>query len=176
MDEITGLMREHGLWGLVTAFPLNSQEELAAAYRSLAGRGSAFSVTALYEPFGLAPLEAMSCGLPAVVTQNGGPSESLRDEETGQEFGVLVDPTDAQDIAAGLLRLVGPGNEWQAYHNAGRQRVLDRYTWEQTAMGYERVIEQVLAAHLPIPAYFRDPKPENEPSLSSLGNIWASGD
>ena len=175
MDEITGLMSEHGLWGTVTAFPLNSQQELAAAYRSLAGQGSVFSLTALYEPFGLAPLEAMSCGLPAVVTQNGGPSESLRDEETGQEFGVLVDPTDVQDIAAGLLRLVGPGNEWQAFHGAGQQRVLDRYTWERTATGYEGVIEELLAARLPIPAYFLDPKPENEPSLSSLGSIWPSG-
>jgi sucrose-phosphate synthase len=175
MDEITGLISEQGLWGMMTAFPLNSQEELAAAYRSLAGGGSAFAVTALYEPFGLAPLEAMSCGLPAVVTQNGGPSESLRDEETGQEFGVLVDPTDAGDIAAGLLRLVGPRNEWQAFHNAGRQRVLDRYTWERTATGYERVIEHMRAARVPIPAYFMDPRPENEPSLSSLGSIWASG-
>jgi sucrose-phosphate synthase len=175
MDEITGLISEQGLWGMMTAFPLNSQQELAAAYRSLAEGGSVFSVTALYEPFGLAPLEAMSCGLPAVVTQNGGPSESLCDEETGQEFGVLVDPADPEDVAQGLLRVVGSPESWQYFHQAGRQRVLDRYTWERTATGYERVIEHMRAARVPIPAYFMDPRPENEPSLSSLGSIWASG-
>ncbi len=43
---------------------------------------------ALYEPFGLAP-RLPSCGLPLVVTRNGGPSESLSDG--GTDFGVLVD-------------------------------------------------------------------------------------
>jgi sucrose-phosphate synthase len=108
-----------------------------------------------------------------VVTRNGGPSESLYDQETGQEFGILVDPTDPRDIAAGLLRLVGPENEWQAFHEAGQRRVLDRYTWEQTAAGYLRVLERTQAAHLPIPDYFWDPKPENEPALGSLGSVWS---
>ena len=33
-------------------------------------------------------------------------------------------------IANGLLRLVGPGNQWQAFHNAGIERVLARYNRE----------------------------------------------
>ena len=173
LDEIVEICERHDLWGKVSAFSLDSQQALASAYRCLSERHSVFALTALYEPFGLAPLEAMAAGLPAVVTQNGGPSESLYDGETGREFGVLVDPTDPQDIAAGLLRLVGPGNEWQEFHQEGRQRVLDRYTWEQTAAGYLQALERVLAARLPIPAYFWDPKPENEPSLGSLARTWA---
>jgi sucrose-phosphate synthase len=176
LDEIVDICEQSDLWGKVSAFSLDSQQELASAYRYLSGRHSVFALTALYEPFGLAPLEAMAAGLPAVVTRNGGPSESLYDRETGREFGILVDPTDPQDIAAGLLRLVGPANEWQALHKAGRERVLDRYTWEQTAAGYLRVLERVLAARLPIPDYFWDPKPETEPSLGSLASIWSSGE
>jgi sucrose-phosphate synthase len=175
LDEIVEICERHDLWGKVSAFSLDSQQELASAYRYLSNRHSVFALTALYEPFGLAPLEAMAAGLPAVVTQNGGPSESLYDEETGREFGILVDPTDPQDVAAGLLRLVGPGNEWQAFHAAGQQRVLERYTWEQTAAGYLRVLEGMLAGHLSIPAYFWDPKLENEPSLGSLASVWPSG-
>jgi sucrose-phosphate synthase len=175
MDEITGLMTEHGLWGMVTAFPLNSQQELAAAYRSLAGLGSAFSLTALYEPFGLAPLEAMSCGLPAVVTQNGGPSESMCEGE--REFGVLVDPADPEDVAHGLLRVVGSPERWQRFHQAGQQRVLSRYTWGRTAGGYLRVIEEMLQgpAHrggLSIPKYFANPTPETDIPLSALGRLY----
>lgn len=175
LDEIVAICEAHDLWGKVSAFSLDSQQELASAYRALSQRCSIFALTALYEPFGLAPLEAMAAGLPAVVTQNGGPSESLRDEETGEEFGVLVDPTDPQDIAAGLLRLLGPDSEWQTFHKAGRQRVLDRYTWEQTALGYLQVIEEVLDAHLAIPAYFRDPAPQNEASLDPLASVWPTG-
>jgi sucrose-phosphate synthase len=175
LDEIVEVCERHDLWGKVSVFSLDSQQELASAYRALSHRSSVFALTALYEPFGLAPLEAMAAGLPAVVTQNGGPSESLYDRETGHEFGVLVDPTDPQDIAEGLLRLVGPAGEWKTFQDAGRRRVLDRYTWEQTAAGYLRALEEMLAAHLPIPAYFRDPKPENEASLGSLASIWPSG-
>jgi sucrose-phosphate synthase len=175
MDEITAFMSEHKLWGTVTAFPLNSQAELAAAYRTLAQRGSAFSLTALYEPFGLAPLEAMSCGLPAVVTQNGGPSESMR--EGDREFGVLVDPADPDDIARGLLRIVGSKESWQHFHQAGIQRVLSRYTWERTAESYVGTIERMLRerAHhgtLPIPEYFTNPVPEHNIPLSELARVY----
>jgi sucrose-phosphate synthase len=178
MDEITANLAEHGLWGKVTAFPLNSQQELASAYRCLAGRGSAFALTALYEPFGLAPLEAMSCGLPAVVTMNGGPSESMR--EGDQEFGVLVDPTDPADIARGLLRVVGSGQSWEHFHQAGMQRVLSRYTWERTAEGYLKVIEAMLrdpdhVGQLSIPLYFSQPSAENDIGPADLENLYFAG-
>ncbi|RME73396.1 MAG: glycosyltransferase family 1 protein, partial [Chloroflexi bacterium] len=172
LDEIVHQMDAHGLRGLVTAFPLNSQAELAAAYRVAAASGSVFALTALYEPFGLAPLEAMSCGLPAVVTRNGGPAESLFDAAGGTEYGVLVDPADPADIARGLLKVLASPASWQYYHRAGLERVISRYTWSRTAEGYLSVIEQVLAepesapATLPIPAWFTNPVPENSISLA----------
>jgi sucrose-phosphate synthase len=89
----------------VSAFDLNSQEELAACYRFVGrSKRGIFALTAAYEPFGLAPLEAMAAGLPAVVTRNGGPRESLQDE--GGVYGILVDPEDPHDIARGLRELV----------------------------------------------------------------------
>jgi sucrose-phosphate synthase len=176
LDQVVAVCQENDLWGQVSAFSLASQGELAAAYRYLSGRRSAFALTALYEPFGLAPLEAMASGLPAVVTQNGGPSESLRDLVTGREFGVLVDPADPSDIAAGLLRLVGPGNEWEAFHQAGRERVLAKYTWDRTAEGYQAAIESLVARQpgklVAIPAYFSEPSPNNETQLDPLEDLW----
>lgn len=175
IDEITTLMTAHDLWGKVTAFPLNSQSELAAAYRYLALRRSVFSLTALYEPFGLAPLEAMSCGLPAVVTENGGPSESMREGE--YEFGVVVAPSDPNDIARGLLRVLGSKESWEHFHEAGMQRVLSRYTWERTAEGYLDVIEDVLqrpayAGELVIPEYFTNPRSDTDIPLSDLATLY----
>ena len=171
LEQVIASISDGNLWGKVTAFPLNSQAELAAAYRCLAGRRSAFCLPAWYEPFGLAPLEAMSCGLPAVVTRNGGPSESLREGE--REFGVLVDPASPGDIAQGLLRMLGSVEDWEHFHQAGMQRVLSRYTWERTAQGYLDVIEDVLrgtayAGQLPIPEYFTHPRPETDIPLSDL--------
>ncbi len=179
LDEVVAVCEAHNLWGKVSAFSLASQNELAAAYRYLSARRSAFALTALYEPFGLAPLEAMAAGLPAAVTRNGGPSESLYDEATGREFGVLVDPADPAHIAAGLLRLVGPGNEWETFHCAGRERVLARYTWDRTAEEYQAVVQSLLASrpaqYLGIPAYFSEPSAENHVPLETLENIWGKG-
>lgn len=165
LDEIVAVCERHNLWGKISAFSLESQAELAAAYRHLSRRRSVFALTALYEPFGLAPLEAMAAGLPALVTCEGGPSESLYDENTGEEFGVLVDPKDPGKIAAGLLRLVGSQSEWTAFEHKARHRVLSRYTWERTAAGYLEVIEQAVARRLPIAPYFLDPRPGTDLTL-----------
>jgi len=157
LDEIVEIIEQHDLWGKVSAFSLDSQLELAAAYRYLARRRSIFCLTALYEPFGLAPLEAIAAGLPGVVTKNGGPSESLYDERTGKAYGVLVDPTDPADIARGLLPLLKEPERWQHFHDVGIQRVHDMYTWQRTAEGYLRVIDDIRFRFVPIHPYFLDP-------------------
>jgi sucrose-phosphate synthase len=171
LAPIRDLISSAGLQGSVSAFALAGQERLAAAYRYLAERRSVFSLTALYEPFGLAPLEAAAAGLPLVVTANGGPSESLVEE--GTEYGVLVDPSDPGAVAAGLLRALGP--EWDDLAARGRQRVLDRYTWDRTAEGFLEAIERALAdrgRHLPvIPGWFD--RPETEPfGAADLAHLY----
>jgi sucrose-phosphate synthase len=116
--------------------------------------------------------------LPLVVTQNGGPSESLQEE--GTEYGVLVDPTDPADIARGLLRLLSDRETWEGFAQRGRQRVLDRYTWERTAEGYMAQIEALVAAPearrperlLPIHPYFQDPAPEHDITLETLWRLY----
>lgn len=141
--EIVGQIEDSLLRGCVSAFDLNSQEELAACYRFFGkSRRGIFALSSIYEPFGLAPLEAMAAGLPAVVTRNGGPKEILQDE--GGVYGILVDPEDPDDIARGLLELVQDGSRRQEMQKRGRQRVLDRYTWRRTAQGYLDEFHEIL--------------------------------
>jgi len=112
---------------------IQSQRELAATYRFFAGLGSVFALTAFYEPFGLAPIEAAASGLVCVATKNGGPSEIFEDGS-----GVLVDPFDAKDIARGLNQALDTA---EALAQKGYQRVIDKYTWNKTAAGYLTAIE-----------------------------------
>lgn len=179
LDAMADLCDEAGLWGKVSAFPLEGQAELAAAYRHLAKRRSLFCLPAFHEPFGLAPLEAMAAGLPAVVTKFGGPSESLH--EAGQDFGVLIDPNDPEDVAAGLMQVLGSPASWQRYSEAGRGRILARYTWERTAAGYAAVLTRLIQTdqttvdsrrRLPIPAYFVEPSASNDFTTADLAAMY----
>lgn len=111
-----------------------SQRALAAAYRAVAATGGVFALTAFYEPFGLAPIEAAACGLACVATRNGGPSEIFADGS-----GVLVDPAQPGDIARGLMEALD--NQAELARRA-RQRVLTTYTWDKTAESYLSVIAE----------------------------------
>ena len=184
LAPIRQVVEENNLWGKISAFGLSDQgqEALAATYRLMAKRRSLFALTALYEPFGLAPLEAAAAGLPVVATQNGGPSESLRKGDT--EYGVLVDPEDPADIARGLERVLCDEKEWDYFAQAGQQRVLKTYTWESTAENYLTLIEQMVSSPqagsrdqlLPIHPYFRNPQPQTDVSLEELSHVYFGSD
>lgn len=136
MEEILAAIEKGSIRDRVRFLNLQSQQELAAAYRYFARRGSVFALIAFYEPFGLAPIEAAACGLACVATEKGGPSEIFEDGS-----GILVDPFDSDDIARGLL--AGVENYSDLSHRAQR-RVREKYTWRQTAAGYLEVIEQCM--------------------------------
>jgi sucrose-phosphate synthase len=198
LDSLMEVIDRARLRGEVSMFAVRGQRALAATYRHLAGQRSVFALTALYEPFGLAPLEAMAAGLPAVVTKFGGPSESMR--EGDEEYGILVDPTDPEDVGAGLHTLTSSPERWQRYAEAGYGRVLARYTWERTAEGYleaisgrksdERREESATTLHagddpgvvsengarsperLQIPSYFTDPASGDGVSVEALDELY----
>ncbi len=175
---IRDVVKDNDLWGKISAFGVQDQKALAASYRFMAKRRSVFALTSLYEPFGLAPLEAAAAGLPVVATQNGGPTESLRAGD--REYGVLVDPQDPADIARGLERLLCNAHEWEHFAEVGQQRVLKSYTWEATAENYLALIEQVVSSPkarrpgelLPIHPYFINPQADNDISLAELSDIY----
>jgi len=132
LKPILDMISTAGLHDRVGFLNLRSQVELAAAYRCLARRKSVFVLPSVYEPFGLAPIEAAACGLACVATKNGGPSEIFKDGS-----GVLVDPFDVEDIARGMAEALDRQEELAI---RGRQRVLSMYTWDKTAAGYLEVI------------------------------------
>ncbi|NKI36545.1 glycosyltransferase family 1 protein [Wenzhouxiangella sp. XN79A] len=126
-----------GLRDRVLFVDARSQRQLATAYRHFARAGSVFALPSLFEPFGLAPIEAAACGLAVAATGNGGPSEIFADGS-----GVLFDPADPADIARGLIEALDRQVELAP---AGRERVRARYTWRRTAERYLGRIEANLA-------------------------------
>jgi glycosyltransferase involved in cell wall biosynthesis len=76
----------------------------AGALSALYRRARAFAYVPLTEGYGLPPLEAMRMGTPSVVA-NEVPSVIDLDDP-GPPPAVIVDPTDVEDIAAGLVRVL----------------------------------------------------------------------
>lgn len=138
LAPILEVIENHGLKSKVRFLNIPSQHALAATYRAVANSGGVFALTAFYEPFGLAPIEAAACGLACVATENGGPSEIFEDGS-----GILVDPTSPDEVARGLVEALD--NQPELARRA-RERVLQTYTWEKTAEGYLSVIEEGASA------------------------------
>ncbi|MDQ1427734.1 MAG: alpha-maltose-phosphate synthase [Acidimicrobiaceae bacterium] len=103
---------------------------------------SVFVCPSQYEPFGLVNIEAMACGAPVVATATGGIPEIVVDGVTG--YLVPPGPDFASDLAERINDLLRDPALGRRFGHAGRQRVLDHFTWPaiaaQTADLYRRLV------------------------------------
>jgi glycosyltransferase involved in cell wall biosynthesis len=88
-------------------------------------QASVFVLPSKYEPFGLAPLEAMLFQVPCVVT-NGW---ALREFVAPGINGALVDKGSVDSLAAALLRLLRSPQELSVMGKNARAMVLLNHTW-----------------------------------------------
>lgn len=99
-----------------------------------------------YEPFGLVNVEAMACGAPVVATAVGGIPEIVVDGETGFLVPVAVDAPErlAADLAAPINQLVRDPALARRFGAAGRQRVLEHFSWPAIAAETFNLYRKVL--------------------------------
>jgi N-acetyl-alpha-D-glucosaminyl L-malate synthase BshA len=93
------------------------------------------------ESFGLAALEGMACGVPAVCSNVGGIPEVVRD---GVE-GFLVPPHDIQTMAARALDILTNAERLEEMGSAARQRALDKFCSNNIIPLYEKLYERVVS-------------------------------
>ncbi|WP_052863203.1 glycosyltransferase [Streptomyces niger] len=94
-----------------------------------------------YEPFGIVPLEAMACRTPVVATAVGGHLDTVVDGVTG----VLVPPVDDHGLDRVIRSLLDDPARLARLGAAGRERALDRYTWDRVAEGVAAVYDGLLS-------------------------------
>jgi glycosyltransferase involved in cell wall biosynthesis len=117
-----------GLGDVVQCVSGISDDELAALY----GQAEVAVVPSLYEGFSLPAIEAMACGVAVVATTGGALPEVVG---TDGETGLLVAPDDPGALAAGIARLLDDPALRARLGAAGRERVINRFTWQVTAAG-----------------------------------------
>jgi glycosyltransferase involved in cell wall biosynthesis len=102
-------------------------------------RAALFVMPSYYETFGISCLEAMAFGLPVIATRTGGLPEVVEDGVTG----VLVPPGDARALAEAIQDLLRRPELRSRMGQAGRERVLARFTADEAVRQTLRVYDRV---------------------------------
>ncbi|MBF6640992.1 glycogen synthase [Flavobacterium sp. J49] len=115
-----------------------------------------FACPSLYEPFGIINLEALSCETPVVGSEVGGIPEIIVEGETGYlialesisrtDFNPKYPEVFQKNFAAKVNLLLNDETLATQMGKAGRQRVLDKFSWaaiaKTTYTYYEEVINR----------------------------------
>ncbi len=99
---------------------------------------SLFVYPSLYEGFGIAPLEAMACGVPVLASRAGSLPEVL-----GNAAWTVENATDVEAIAEGMLQLLTDPLTREQFRERGLRNA-DRFSWEQTATKTLALYQEVL--------------------------------
>ena len=99
--------------------------EIPTLYRMCAQSHGVFINPALVEPFGLTLIEASSCGLPIVATNEGGPVDIIKNCESG----LLIDVRQPEAISGALKEILIDQSLWDTFSNNGINGVRKHYSW-----------------------------------------------
>ena len=97
-----------------------------------------FLYTPIEEHFGIAPIEAMSCGKPAIAFSKGGPKETIQHEKTGY---VLED-----NITLWEKKIINLLEDKEKRTNMGimaRERVVNNFSWDVFTKKLEKCLQEL---------------------------------
>ncbi len=142
--RVASTIERLGLADIVSTISGVSDEELARLY----GEAEVAIVPSLYEGFSLPAIEAMSCSVPVVATTGGALPEVVG---ISGETGLLVEPNNPEALVEAIGRLLDDAALRERLGRNGRERVMERFTWEVTARGTAACYDAILR-HQPLPA------------------------
>ena len=105
-------------------------------------RAQVFLLPSETESFGLAALEALSCGVPVVASRAGGLTEVVRDGEDGY----LLPVGDVAGMAAAVGRILSDGTLHQRWSVSAREGAVSRFSRAPMVTRYENYYERVLSS------------------------------
>lgn len=114
---------------------ISSEQQMADLYR----RSRIVVCLAHNEPFGLTPLEAMSCGVPVIAVNEGGYRETVIDGKTG-----YLIPRKAKILANKIEYLLGSKKVLKKMGKTGREQVLTKWTWDRCAENFMIIAQKLI--------------------------------
>ena len=134
--NIFEMIDKYNLYGKVAYPKKHSPTQIPSLYRWAASRGGIFVNPALTEPFGLTLLEASSCGLPIISTDDGGPQE-IRSK---CENGLLVDVNDINKLKGAIEKGILNNLQWKSWSRNGIEGVHRHFSWNTHVRNYLSVL------------------------------------
>lgn len=92
---------------------------------------------AIYEGFGISPLQAISCNTPVIVGNNSSMPEVVGDA------GVYVDALSVEDIKIKLQEVLTNPVKYRKLLAATREKIITKYSWQNSAQKLAQVIDEV---------------------------------
>jgi glycosyltransferase involved in cell wall biosynthesis len=109
-----------------------------------AGECDLFVLPGVEEPFGVAFVEAMAAGLPAIGSRGEGGPEDIAAAGEGM---LLVEPGDAPGLASVIDRLSADRDELRRLGAAARQTAAANFTWDRTGSETVAAYRAALESH-----------------------------
>lgn len=97
---------------------------------------SIFVYPSFYEGFGFPPLEAMACGIPAIVSA----SSSL--PEVVEQSAVMIDPYNARSISVAIEQLLRDKSLCDHFSSLGQEQA-QKFNWSKAAKKYLQLFERL---------------------------------
>lgn len=144
LKELSALATEYKfkyhVWNIDSPTPKNTQilflPSFSDAQRTfLLSNAQCLLYTPSNEHFGIVPVEAMYAGLPVIAVNNGGPTETILDTETG-----FLCESDPSAFADAISKLIKSPNEKKVLGAHGRKHVKEAFSLDSFTNSLEEIV------------------------------------
>lgn len=132
-DDIMGVSRKLGLENHVRFTGYVPQQDISA----LMSQATCFVYPVLYEGFGMPVLEAMASGVPVIASNTSSIPEIVGDA------GLLIDPTQVQELAAAIEMVLGSPELRGSMIERGLQQA-SKFSWRRSVSKLLDIIYQMV--------------------------------
>ncbi len=140
LTDILLTIDRYDLYGRIAYPKHHHSDDVSILYRLTSLSKGVFVNPALTEPFGLTLIEAAACGVPLVATEDGGPSDIIKNCSNG----LLIDPLDKNQMAESIIEILENKKDWEVFSSNGIQNVGEFYSWQAHVKQYVSTIKPLL--------------------------------
>ncbi|KAJ3314176.1 Alpha-1,3-mannosyltransferase-like protein [Boothiomyces sp. JEL0838] len=144
LKELSTLATEYKfkyhVWNIDSPTPKNTQTLFLPSFSDaqrtfLLSNAQCLLYTPSNEHFGIVPVEAMYAGLPVIAVNNGGPTETILDTETG-----FLCESDPSAFADAISKLIKSPNEKKVLGAHGRKHVKETFSLDSFTNSLEEIV------------------------------------